>query len=205
MAHVTLIRPSYTVPKSAIVATDAFKVTIGIAYLAGALVKAGHEVFVIDSLGEAPDCYSEFEEEFLIRGLTNAEVLKKIPAHTDVIGISCMFVTDWAHNKTLIHEISEKFNNKLIVIGGEQASSTFEHVLTTTPADIVVVGEGEERGTQHPGERHMIIRLVQHPAEIHDVVNVMHIHDKPAHLFGNLGLSFAHVLNNIRHHCADLD
>ncbi|MGZ3691539.1 MAG: B12-binding domain-containing radical SAM protein, partial [Pseudobdellovibrio sp.] len=89
-----------------------------------------------------------FDGDFLIRGLTNQQVLEKISARTDVIGVSCMFVTDWAHNKTLIHEIAEKFPDKLIVIGGEQASSTYDHILSQTPAHIVVIGEGESAITE---------------------------------------------------------
>src|SRR5581483_12094676 len=95
MAHVTLIRPPVLV--SAFTSVGGAIPPLGLAYLAGTLRTAGHEVFCVDGAGEAikRTRRCELDPSFLLRGLGIPEIVDRIPAVTQVIGISCMFSCEW--------------------------------------------------------------------------------------------------------------
>src|SRR5688572_2977952 len=117
---------------------------IGLAYLAAAARAAGHDVTVIDAVGEAPTKSTLLEDDRLsVRGLTADEIVERVPADTDVLGVSCMFSQDWPYVKRVLRALRARFPRTLIVVGGEHVTALPEVVLEEV-VDYCVVGEGEE-------------------------------------------------------------
>ncbi|PYM20166.1 MAG: hypothetical protein DMD78_22270 [Candidatus Rokuibacteriota bacterium] len=119
---------------------------LGLAYVAAALREAGFAYRVIDATGAALDAVSPYPDrtDFMMQGLTVDETVRRIPAEADVIGVSCMFSTLWPLTHRVAVAIREKFPRALLVLGGEHGTAVPEHVLATSPFDVVVLGEGEE-------------------------------------------------------------
>jgi radical SAM superfamily enzyme YgiQ (UPF0313 family) len=119
---------------------------LGLAYVAAAVREAGFAHSVIDATGEALDAVSPYpgRDDFLVQGLTIEEIASRVDPATDVVGISCMFSTLWP----LVHRVADAVRQKapgaLLVLGGEHGTAVPEHVLATSPFDVVVLGEGEE-------------------------------------------------------------
>ena len=55
-----------------------------------------------------------------------------------------MFSTLWPLTNRVAHAIRESSPSALLVLGGEHGTAVPEHVLGTSPFDVVVLGEGEE-------------------------------------------------------------
>jgi len=119
---------------------------LGLAYIAAALREAGFEHRVIDATGESLDAVSPYpdRDDFLVQGLTIDEIARRIDPETAVVGISCMFSTLWPVVHRVADAVREKAPAALLVLGGEHGTAVPEHVLATSPFDIVVLGEGEE-------------------------------------------------------------
>ena len=119
---------------------------LGLAYIAAALTEAGFEHRVIDGTGEALDAVSPYPDraDFMIQGLTIDEIVRRIDPATEVIGISCMFSTLWPVVHRVADAVREKAPGVLLVLGGEHGTAVPDHVLATSPFDVVVLGEGED-------------------------------------------------------------
>ena len=144
MTHVTLIAPPTCRAINGFNFNKSIKAPLGLAYLCGALLKSNHDIHVIDAVGEAPEQYENYINGNVVRGLNAEQILNKISVETDMIGISLMFAMDWMYVKKIIALIKEKFPDKLLIIGGEQATATYEHILKMTAVDVVALGEGDE-------------------------------------------------------------
>jgi hypothetical protein len=68
---------------------------LGLAYVAAALKAEGLAYRVIDATGEALDTVRPYpgRADFMVQGLALDEVVARIPADADVVGITCMFST----------------------------------------------------------------------------------------------------------------
>src|SRR5215217_1668054 len=119
---------------------------IGLAYVAASVKDAGYAYHVIDGTGEALDRIRPYEErtDFMIQGLTDDEIIARIPPDTDVIGISCMFSSLWPMTRGIVEHVRTRFPDALVVLGGEHGTALPELVLRTSSVDVVVLGEGEE-------------------------------------------------------------
>lgn len=120
---------------------------IGLAYLAAAVRAAGHPVTVVDGIGEAIHQYSAIPgyDEAYLHGLTFAELIERVPADSRVIGVSCMFSSQWVFIKDIFPKLRARCPDAVIVLGGEHATACPEYVLNNTPeVDVCVLGEGEE-------------------------------------------------------------
>ena len=119
---------------------------LGLAYVAGTLREAGFAYRVIDATGEALDAVSPYPErdDFMVQGLTLDEIVRRLDPDTDVVGISCMFSTLWPLTNRVAGAVREKLPNALLVLGGEHGTAVPDHVLATSPFDVVVLGEGED-------------------------------------------------------------
>jgi len=144
MAHITLVRPPALISRNTL--QGPLTPPIGPAYLAGSLRKAGHTASIIDAVGEAPFKIVElFNGSMLATGLGIEEMVERVPGHTDLIGISCMFSHEWPYIRLLIESLRRAFPNVLILSGGEHITALPEFTLDQCRAvDLCVLGEGEE-------------------------------------------------------------
>src|SRR5437879_5043734 len=72
-------------------ATDTLPPPLNLAYLAGALRKAGHEPFIVDAVGESPSNFVPLGNSRSLRGLSFDQIVARIPEDTALIGVTCMF------------------------------------------------------------------------------------------------------------------
>jgi radical SAM superfamily enzyme YgiQ (UPF0313 family) len=139
VATVALIRPPSVVARWA--ATLNATPPLGVAYLAGALAEAGHEVQVIDAVGEAPEAlHPGHRPEVLLNGLDLDEVVARVRKDADLVGISSQFSHEWPAVRELIARLGRP-----VVCGGEHVSALPERSLAEAPNLLAcAVGEGEE-------------------------------------------------------------
>jgi radical SAM superfamily enzyme YgiQ (UPF0313 family) len=116
---------------------------LGLAYIAGALEAAGAQVKIIDSVAEAPTTHTRFMKGFLV-GLRAEDIVERIPADAEFIGISAIFTHEWPAVTHLIDLLKKRHPNCFIVVGGEHVTAMPEFSLLTSRADALVLGEGEE-------------------------------------------------------------
>jgi len=119
---------------------------IGLAYIAAALKEGGHACTIIDGAGEALDRVSPYPDrsDFLVQGLPIEEIIARIPADTEVVGVGCMFSTLWPLAHVIAAKVREAFPGVPLVLGGEHGTAVPEYVLRQSCFDLVVLGEGEE-------------------------------------------------------------
>ena len=116
---------------------------LGLAYIAAVLRDDGHEIGVIDALGEAPES-RERDGDIWRLGLTASQVVDRIPADTEAVGITLMWSYTWPIVRELIQKIREARPELPIICGGEHFTAVTELSMTQAPIDYVVRGEGEE-------------------------------------------------------------
>jgi anaerobic magnesium-protoporphyrin IX monomethyl ester cyclase len=142
--RVCLVRPP-TLTSASGLGQDAVP-PLGLAYIAGAVRAVGHEVCAVDAVGAAVHQYSRvrWSDRVLLHGLRIEEIVGRIDPQAEVIGVSCMFSVEWPVAVELLAAIRSAFPRALIVLGGEHVTACPEFTLTECPADIGVLGEGEE-------------------------------------------------------------
>jgi anaerobic magnesium-protoporphyrin IX monomethyl ester cyclase len=118
---------------------------LSIAYLAATLLEAGHEVDVIDALGEAIDHIGvSYAPHIRYRGLSTPDIVKRVSVRPDAFGITTMFSQDWPHIEEIIVALRQRFPGVPVIIGGEHATACWESMLGEDSAvDYVAAGEGE--------------------------------------------------------------
>ncbi len=117
---------------------------LGVAYLAAYARQAGHDVAVVDGLGEALDCFHPFILDHYINGLTIDELVERVDPQTEIIGVSVMFSNHWPFARRLLASLRKAHPSSLIAVGGEHVSALTAQVLEGAQADYAIVGEGEE-------------------------------------------------------------
>jgi radical SAM superfamily enzyme YgiQ (UPF0313 family) len=144
MAIATLIRPPSVVGRYALTLNGT--PPLSLAYLAGSLTAAGHEVQVIDAVGEALHAmHPGYRADILINGLSVAQIVDRIRADSELVGISCLFSHEWPLIRELIAAIAVRFPALPIILGGEHATAVPELCLAEAPAlSACALGEGEE-------------------------------------------------------------
>ena len=143
--QICLIRPA-TITTATAVGEDAAP-PIGLAYVAAALRVEGHDVQIVDALGEALDRYHRIADlpTGLRHGLTDDEVLKRVPLTTQIIGVSAMFSLEWPFTRDLVSKLRQLLPHAFFVGGGEHITALPEYSLQDCPAlDYCVLGEGED-------------------------------------------------------------
>lgn len=142
---IALVRPASLLPLSAHNVWVLDAPPIGLAYLSAALKRAGHRVRIIDAFGEAPDAITRDPDGYAINGLVAAQVVERIPADVDLIGVGCMFSNSWIYCRRTIAAIAAAHPGVPIVVGGEHATADWERLLRRVPEVLCcVLGEGEE-------------------------------------------------------------
>jgi radical SAM superfamily enzyme YgiQ (UPF0313 family) len=138
------VRPA-TITTAEAVGEDAAP-PLGIAYLASSLIACGHDVGIVDALGEALDRYTRVPHLLtgLRHGLTDDEIVARIPTGTQVIGVSVMFSLEWPFTRNLLLAIRRSFPRAIIVAGGEHITALPEFSLRDCAAlNYCVLGEGD--------------------------------------------------------------
>ncbi|MED5331050.1 MAG: radical SAM protein [Planctomycetota bacterium] len=116
---------------------------LGLAYIVASARKAGHDVSVIDAVGENPTLVVR-EGPVARLGTATKDIVPQILPETQVVGISAMFTYQWPVVSQLITEIKEARPDLLVVGGGEHFTGLPDESLEGCPADILLLGEGEE-------------------------------------------------------------
>src|SRR5690349_8125601 len=116
--RVCLVRPP-TLTSASALGQDAVP-PLGLAYVAGALCAAGHEVRAVDAVGEAVHQYSRirWSARAVLHGLRAEEIVARIDPQTEVIGVACMFSVEWPIAQELVAALRRAFPQALIVLGG---------------------------------------------------------------------------------------
>ena len=117
---------------------------IGLAYIAAAIREEGHDTTIVDAPGSAPRNYHTFKGNVRVRGLTQEQIIERIPSDVEVIGLGCMFTSHWVYVRELVGKIRGLFPNIHILMGGEHVTGFPEFSLEQSHLDSVVMGEGEE-------------------------------------------------------------
>jgi anaerobic magnesium-protoporphyrin IX monomethyl ester cyclase len=142
VAKVCLVRGAEGVSLRALSSTVP-TLPLGLAYLAATTREAGHRVQLIDAVGEGADRIVQKGPIHWL-GLENQQIVRRIQPDVDLIGIGNMFAHNWPMVRELIREVRAAYPNVPILVGGENATSVPELVLRDSPADLCVLGEGEE-------------------------------------------------------------
>lgn len=124
-------------------ATTSVTMPLGLAYIAAAIEASGRKVTVIDAVGEAPTTSRSYLRGYLI-GLPLEDIVARVPAECRVVGISVIFTHEWPAAARLITLLKQARPDITIMLGGEHVTALPEFCLATSPADIAVLGEGEE-------------------------------------------------------------
>jgi anaerobic magnesium-protoporphyrin IX monomethyl ester cyclase len=138
---VCLIRPPAA--ESFRFSTASITLPLGLAYISGALRAAGIGVRVVDAVGEAPDTRANYCKGYLT-GLSLDDIVARVPAGADVIGLTVVFTHEWPAAVVLLEKLRRRFPSATLVVGGEHVTSLPEFSLLTSRADVAVMGEGEE-------------------------------------------------------------
>ena len=108
---------------------------LSVAYLAGSLTAAGHDVQVIDAVGEAlGSMHPGYRREIAVNGLSTPEIVDRIRPDTQFVGISCLFSHEWPVIRQLVAAIAARLPGVPIVCGGEHATAVPELCLEDAPA-----------------------------------------------------------------------
>jgi radical SAM superfamily enzyme YgiQ (UPF0313 family) len=120
---------------------------LGPAYMAAVAREAGHRPAVFDALGEGVDRHSVFPTsmgDLLVQGFGVDEIVGRLPAAIDVLGISFLFLHELRFLQRLVPRIRARFPDLVIVLGGETATGMWEDGLRLFPdVTAIVLGEGE--------------------------------------------------------------
>ncbi|MBF0143290.1 MAG: B12-binding domain-containing radical SAM protein [Magnetococcales bacterium] len=140
---VVLVRPPSFVSRLAVAAP--LTPPLGVAYVAAYLRAVGHRVSVVDAVGEGLHQPELLDQRRVRRGLSFAQIVARIDPACEVVGVSCMFSSEWPFVKELIGLIHRERPELRIIVGGEHITAMPEHSLESCPEIFgAVLGEGEE-------------------------------------------------------------
>lgn len=125
---ITLINPPILMSKKN-AATVSPSLPLGLAYIAASISK-DYEVKVIDAIGEAIEQIVNIkDEDYFFWGLDIKEIIERIDPSTKIVGITCMFTSNWPLHREIIRMIQEKFPQMIIALGGEHATCDHENII----------------------------------------------------------------------------
>lgn len=121
---------------------------LGIAYLAGILLKNGYSnVHLLDAVVEDYSNIEPLEDDsnFIKYGLSDENVVKKLQQiNPDLVGITSLFSSQAECAYSVAGSVKEAFPNIPILMGGNHTSYMYREILRGVPAvDYIIVGEGE--------------------------------------------------------------
>ncbi len=118
---------------------------LGLAYVAAALRKAGHDVSVLDAVGEAPDQVTPgLRRQISALGLTADEIVERLAPDADAFALTNTWSFSWPIVREILIKIKAARPDVPIVCGGEHFTGLPEFSMEQSPIDCIVLGEGEE-------------------------------------------------------------
>jgi len=140
---IVLVFPSYPIPK---VFPKRVQIPLGLAYIAGALIKAGHQVRAVDAVVEGWEKTNKIHKKFIEYGLSPSSIMEIIDEEKpDVVGISCMFGVQLKNSLELAEMIKARNTAVRVMLGGAHASAVAREILEANRGvDYVILGEGEQ-------------------------------------------------------------
>ena len=118
---------------------------LGLAYVAGALREAGHEISVVDAVGEAPDQVTPgARRQISALGLTPDQLVDRLDPEADAFGVTNMWSFSWPVVREIIQKMKARYPDTPIVCGGEHFTGLPEFSMDESPVDYIVLGEGED-------------------------------------------------------------
>ena len=116
---------------------------LGLAYLAAACERYGHEVAILDLLAEGYD-QERIDGHFVVYGLTAEQAIERIRAfNPDLLGFSLLFSHLASECFKLIEAVRAAFPRIPIVLGGHHPSAMPVRMLEHPAIDYVLVGEAD--------------------------------------------------------------
>ena len=137
--NIQLIHPPVYINKHGLTALRP-SLPLGLAYIAAVLRDDGHEISVLDALGEAPDRMVP-EDDIWRLGLSVDEIVAAIDDDTQAIGISSMWSYSWPIVRELIQALKKSHPSVPIVCGGEHFTAVAALSMDQAPIDFIVLGE----------------------------------------------------------------
>ncbi len=141
MAHVALIVPFDPIQLAN--PSNATQPPLRLACLAATTRALGHEVTVIDGVGERLGQTWHWGLGIWLEGLRVHELVPRVPLDVQVVGLSMMFTQTYPAVREVIRGLRERLPDATIVLGGEGVTGIADVVLREVPVDAVIVGEGE--------------------------------------------------------------
>lgn len=167
---VVLIRPPYVIPKTSIFGQRGTP-SLGLAYLSAIVHQLGQEIVCIDAYALNMDKFEPVDEAPLfVNGLSNSEIIRLIPSDSDIIGISCMFSSEWINTSKLLKAVKNQFPQAILVLGGEHVTADFEYILKKYhEVDFCILGEGEEKF------RNLILAYTKNKKMMHSTLGLTYL------------------------------
>jgi radical SAM superfamily enzyme YgiQ (UPF0313 family) len=142
---------------------------LGLAYIAGALRRAGHRVSVLDAVAAAPSQVTQ--DGGLHRlGLTTDEIVARLDPEAAAFAVTNMWSFSWPLVRELLHAIRAARPKTPIVCGGEHFTGLPELSLRTAPIDYIVLGEGEETAVE-------LFAALEHGGPVEPITGIAYLRD----------------------------
>ncbi len=116
---------------------------LGLASVAAVVREAGHQVSVLDAVGQAPGQVTP-DGRLHYLGLTPDQIVGRVDPEAQVLGLTNTWSFSWPLVRRIAVLLKEKHPDKILVAGGEHFTGMPELSLETSPIDFIVLGEGEE-------------------------------------------------------------
>jgi anaerobic magnesium-protoporphyrin IX monomethyl ester cyclase len=141
---VLLINPPVTLASQDYYEGTVWSPPLGLAYLAGAVAEAGHDVKIIDCMGMLP-LPAERSEGRVRVGMREEDILALAREYgPDIIGVSCPYTANAKDSFRLAEVLKDQYSRATpIVMGGAHASIAPEELFATGNVDYVALAEGE--------------------------------------------------------------
>lgn len=140
---VMLIKPSNIMPSDSV---RRLSTPIGLLYLAAVLRENNYDVNILDSTCEGYYKTNKFNEDYLLYGLSDEEIVKRVREYApDIVGVTSMFS---AQQKNAIHycDLVKSVNKEIpVILGGIHPSLMPHDTIKNNSVDYVIIGEGEYR------------------------------------------------------------
>jgi len=142
---------------------------IRLAYVAAALEQAGHEVVIIDALGEGWQKRRKLGAGRYLVGLGYNEIAQRISAISPkVVGVAAPYTLQAESSFNLASAIKACGSKPPVVMGGPHATAFPLECLNQQDVDAVIVGEGEQAILQ-------LVDLLESGSCVEEAVNIPNV------------------------------